>query len=193
MANALLVSIASVLNLTESFFEHRTNRHQSALRALNYYRIVDSTNEECHDDEQCNIVRCSEHSDWGTLTLLSQDHSGGLQVLVKREGGGGGRGAGGGSEHTWMDVVTDWYDLVVNSGDMLMRWTEDLFVSTRHRVVMTPRQAAHNRRHSMAFFHLVNPDTIVESLLPSNNHKYVPIQAWHYLETKHRSTQSYGQ
>ena len=50
--------------------------------------------------------------------------------------------------------------LVVNIGDLLARWTNDLFRSTPHRVVNTSGRA----RYSMAVFYDPDFDTEVEAI-----------------------------
>ena len=194
--NGLLDSIAHILNLNESFFHLKTNNHSSALRATNYF-ILNENNYDTHD---INIIRCSEHSDWGTLTLLRQDHIGGLQIEIIDHN----------NNKIWIDVISDFYDFVVNVGDLMQRWTNDRFKSTRHRVVTninninninknTTIDLKYKRRQSMAFFHLINDNAIIETI-PScletdiatnkkKQSKYKPITAWKYLETKHLSTQ----
>ena len=49
--------------------------------------------------------------------------------------------------------------LIVNIGDCLMRWTNDIYVSTPHRVVAPPEP-----RRSIAFFLDPNPDARIAAL-----------------------------
>ncbi|KAK4772281.1 hypothetical protein SAY86_014056 [Trapa natans] len=62
----------------------------------------------------------SEHSDSGFLTILLQDHIGGLQVQLGDK---------------WFDVNPVPGALVVNLGDMMQLITNNKFVSSRHRVL----------------------------------------------------------
>jgi isopenicillin N synthase-like dioxygenase len=75
----------------------------------------------------------AEHTDYGLLTLLLQDASGGLQV---RTGG------------EWRDIPPVPGALVCNLGDMLERLTGSAYHSTPHRV----RNAASASRLSFPFF-----------------------------------------
>lgn len=83
-----------------------------------------------------------EHTDYGLLTVLAQDASGGLQVRAPSAGGRGG----------WIDVPAEPDVLIVNLGDMLERMTKGLYRSTPHRV----RNAADHGRLSFPFF--LDPD-----------------------------------
>jgi isopenicillin N synthase-like dioxygenase len=49
---------------------------------------------------------------------------------------------------------------IVNIGDCLMRWTNDVYVSTPHRVV----NRSARERYSIAFFFDPNPDAMVEAI-----------------------------
>ena len=70
-------------------------------------------------------LRAGAHSDYGVLTILrTEDAPGGLQVRTRA-----GR---------WSDVPHLPGSFVVNIGDAMMRWTNDHWVSTQHRVVNPP-------------------------------------------------------
>jgi isopenicillin N synthase-like dioxygenase len=76
------------------------------------------------------------HTDYGCITLLYQDDSGGLQV---RELG----------SNQWIDATPIAGSLVVNVGDLLARWSNDRFRSTLHRVI----NSSGHERYSIATFY----------------------------------------
>jgi isopenicillin N synthase-like dioxygenase len=82
------------------------------------------------DDESWGV---GEHTDYGLLTLLAQDDSGGLQVAAP-EG--------------WIDAPPISRTLVCNIGDMLDRLTAGWYKSTPHRV----RNLSGHGRLSFPFF-----------------------------------------
>ena len=61
------------------------------------------------------------HTDYGVITLLHQDDVGGLEVLTR--------------DGRWVSAPPIPDTLVINSGDLLGRWTNDRFKSNPHRVV----------------------------------------------------------
>ncbi len=93
-----------------------------------------------------DVYGAAPHSDFGFLTIVTQDDAGGLQVR-RRDG-------------RWIDAPRMPGTAVVNAGDMLMRWTNDRFVSTQHRV-LNPKG---RDRYSLAFFFDPDFDTVVECL-----------------------------
>ena len=86
------------------------------------------------------------HTDYGNLTLLATDDVGGLEVRTR---------AG-----QWIEAPVVPGAFVVNIGDCLMRWANDVYVSTPHRVV----NRSVRERYSIAFFFDPNPDAIVETI-----------------------------
>jgi isopenicillin N synthase-like dioxygenase len=92
------------------------------------------------------ISGAGEHTDYGNLTLLMTDDAGGLEVRTR--------------DGRWLPVPHAPGAFIVNIGDCLMRWTNDVYVSTPHRVThRAPRE-----RLSLAFFLDPNPDAAVAAL-----------------------------
>ena len=109
-------------------------------------------------------MRIGEHSDYGTITLLWQiTDVPGLQVQDLNG--------------VWHSVPFEEDSVVVNIGDLLQRWTNDYFVSTKHRVVNTH---IHMPRYSMPHFVDPTPGTIVKNLTNEPD-KYEPIESKEYL------------
>ena len=85
-----------------------------------------------------------------------------------------------------VDVPAIADSFITNLGDMMMRWTNDRWVSTPHRVLNPPRDVAiASRRMSIPFFHEPNFDTVIECL-PSccsalNPAKYPPVTVGRYV------------
>jgi len=66
----------------------------------------------------------------------------------------------------------------------MAQWTNDLWVSTLHRVV-NPAGADWNRsRYSLVFFHQPNDDVLIESLDRTNPPKYPPVTSGEHLRRK---------
>ncbi len=111
-----------------------------------------------------NQKRIGEHSDYGTITLLWQINDvPGLQVQDL--------------EGKWHAVPYAEDGVVCNIGDLLQRWTNDYFVSTKHRVV---NSHIHLPRYSMPHFVDPTPGTIVSNLTDKPA-KYDPIESKEYL------------
>lgn len=88
------------------------------------------------------------HTDWGCLTLLAQDQTGGLEVR--------------GRDGEWVSAVPIAGTYVVNVGDLLARWTNDRFRSTPHRVV----NRSGRERLSCAVFVDPDRDTVISPVTP---------------------------
>ncbi|KAH9179612.1 Clavaminate synthase-like protein [Lactarius sanguifluus] len=164
-------SIAVGLDLDEMYFEDKINEQQHNLRLLSYPSIKSSL---LLKEGQ---ARAGAHSDYGTLTLLFQDNVGGLEVE---------------NPHTkhFQPAKPIPGTIVVNAGDLLSRWTNDVLRSTLHRVVAPPIQSANGdnmtpARQSIAFFCNPNPKVEVSCLpnchWPGNEAKYAPVRTDEYL------------
>ena len=151
--SVLMSALALALNLPETYFDEYTRTGDNTLRLLHYPSVAKSVFERNKGQ-----VRAGEHTDYGSITLLFQDMRGGLQV--QRLDG------------QWVDVEPIDGAIVVNAGDLLARWSNDLVRSTRHRVVEPPlktgvgkegvnghgegEEEMYPARYSIAYF--CNPD-----------------------------------
>ena len=110
-------------------------------------------------------IGAGAHTDYGSITLLMTDGEAGLQV---RPRGG-----------DWTDVPHVPGAFVMNIGDCLMRWSNDTYVSTPHRVQVPRRQ-----RRSIAFFLDPNPDAVIAALPGTGDPKYAPVTGADYLRSR---------
>ncbi len=157
------------LGLDERFFDDKIDRHITAMR-LNFYP-------EQATPPAPGQLRASEHTDFGLLTILNGENvPGGLQVKSRRG--------------EWIEIETDPESFVINIGDLLMRWTNDRWVSNVHRVVNPPASAAGNSRLSIAFFQHPNYDAVVECIAPPGEARYPPVTSGAYRDLKYRQTRS---
>jgi len=158
------------IGLAETFFDDKIDRHITAMR-LNFYP-------EQSTPPIPGQLRAGDHTDYGLLTILNGDNvPGGLQVR-SRSG-------------EWIDVETDPDTFVVNIGDLLMRWTNDRWLSNVHRVVNPPlSETAGNSRLSIAFFQQPNYDAVIECLCPPGEAKYPPVTSGAYRDLKYRQTRT---
>ncbi|MBN9409617.1 MAG: isopenicillin N synthase family oxygenase [Burkholderiales bacterium] len=114
------------------------------------------------------------HTDYGFVTLLAQDDSGGLQVRPR------------GTDH-WIDAPPIPGTYVLNVADMLARWTNNRFVSTPHRVV----NRSGKDRYSLPYFLDTHIDAVIDCLptcvSEANPAKFPPLRYGDRLE-QHMST-----
>jgi isopenicillin N synthase-like dioxygenase len=156
---------ALALDVPESYFDDKVDRSVGTMR-LNYYPPLTAPPRE-------GQLRAGAHTDYGGFTILSgEDVAGGLQVRTR---------AG-----AWVDVRTRPDELVVNIGDLLMRWTNDRWLSTLHRVVTPPD--AGPARLSVAFFNHPNYDVLIECIAAPGQARHPPIVSGEYRDLKYAKT-----
>lgn len=163
VANRVLRAIAIALNLPEEFMVNAHNHNDHELRFLHYPPASVAP--------QAGQLRAGEHSDYGSITLVFQDEVGGLEVKTKWG--------------EWISVPFVPDTIVVNIGNLMQRWTNDIFVSNDHRVANPTENNAHLSRYSIVFFCHPNSDTEISCLetcqSPGKPHLYAPIKAGDYI------------
>jgi len=174
LAGRLMRAFAQALGLREDFFDDKTDRHISGIRVLNY--------PDQPEPPAAGQLRAGAHSDYGALTILKAENvPGGLEVLTR---------AG-----QWVAVAPVADSFVINLGDLMMRWTNDRWISTLHRVANPPRDAAlGSRRQSIVFFYQPNYDALIECLpgccAPGHPAKYPPVTSGEHRLQKFLKTVS---
>ena len=175
LAATLRGIFATALALEPDCFEDKFEGHLSTLRVIDY--------PEQRMSPVPGQLRAGAHSDYGVLTILrTEDAPGGLEVLTRTG--------------SWIGVPHIEGSFVVNIGDAMMRWTNDRWISTRHRVANPPAQHGRpTRRQSIAFFHNPARDTVIECLPPFREAggptKYPAITYGEYAELRYR--QAHGE
>jgi isopenicillin N synthase-like dioxygenase len=157
-------AFANDLGLEPDFFDDKFDRPMATLRLLHYPAPPAGSEPR---------TGAGAHTDYGNLTLLATDDVGGLEVRARTG--------------EWIDAPVVPGAFIVNIGDCLMRWTNDVYVSTHHRVAAPPRD-----RYSIAFFLDPNPDARVEvlasCLAPGAQPKYPPISCADYVQERITAT-----
>lgn len=128
-------------------------------------------------DAPADLFGAGAHTDWGAITLLAQDASGGLEV----------RGPDGG----WIPATPIPGSFVVNLGDMIPRWTNGRYTSTLHRVI---NRVSPGDRYSVPFFYSPNFHARI-SAVPTcvsaeNPDRFTPCTAGEHMAEMYRK--SYG-
>jgi len=146
------------LGMPKDFFEDKIDSPIAQLRLL-HYPFADGALD-------LDYLGIGTHCDYECLTILAQDVDG-LQIMN--------------SAGEWVEAPPIKGTLVVNIGEMMARWTNDIFVATPHRVINRSGQA----RYSIPFFFATNYDTMISCLPscvgPSYPARYQPVVAGHYL------------
>lgn len=128
-ADRVLQAFAVALQQPEDFFVSAHDQHHHTLRLLHYPALP------ADFSAQGGESRAGAHTDYGSITLLFQDQAGGLEVRTR---------AG-----EWIAATPIPGTVVVNTGDLMHRWTNHVFCSTPHRVNL---HTSARDRYSIAFF-----------------------------------------
>lgn len=195
VADRLLIAIAIGLNLDQNYFlqHHKKAGGDGNVSGLNCF-LYPELKESNMQNIKPGQLRCGEHNDFGSLTLLVSDDIKGLQVLNR--------------DNRYVDIpkFEDTSYILVNIGALMERWTNGRLVAAKHRVVFnklsqeigTNQQFDHvvdddncdrvvcSRRLSYAFY--IAPDNDVMITPTQENPLYPPITAMGYFTQRRNET-----
>ncbi|WP_019615719.1 2OG-Fe(II) oxygenase family protein [Psychromonas ossibalaenae] len=112
---------------------------QTLLRVLHYPPLK--------GDEELGAIRAGAHEDINLLTILPAANEPGLQVKSK--------------DGEWLDVPSDFGNLIINIGDMLQEASGGYFPSTTHRVINPDGADKTKSRISLPLFLHPKPEVIL--------------------------------
>jgi isopenicillin N synthase-like dioxygenase len=172
LSRRLMCLIAIGLKLPGDHFEASMRNPVPTLRLLHY-----PPQPAVAEPDQ---LGCGAHTDWGALTLLAQDQSGGLQVADH--------------DGRWHEVQPLEGSFVVNLGDLMARWTNDAYRSTVHRVI---NRVSGRDRYSLPYFFDIDYHSIVSALpgchSESNPPRYPAVTAGeHHQQKMRQAREGYG-
>jgi isopenicillin N synthase-like dioxygenase len=162
VADTLMQIFALALGRERDYFEQFTYRHDSNLGIFHYPPMQTAP--------LPGQLRGGAHTDFGGVTVLHASPSvEGLQVW---------------NGDDWEDVPVVEGAFVINLGDLMKRWTNDVWNSTLHRVANPVDGAWDSDRLSIAFFHQPNKDALIQSLDDSAPAKYPAITSGEHFTAK---------
>lgn len=157
LGKRLVPLYAVALDLPPDYFAASFAEPQVTLR-LSHYPVLE------HGEHQYGLA---PHTDSGFMTFLPQNDIPGL--AIRPEG------------YDWMEPPVLPGSFLVNSGDILRRWTNDRFLSTSHRVL----NSSGRDRYAIPYFFDPNTDTVIECLPtcqgPARPAQYPPVPYEEYL------------
>lgn len=160
----LLEAIGKGLDVPSSYFADMIKDGNSIIRTIHY--------PPTKGEDTKNSIRAAAHEDINLITMLVGATDSGLQLL-ERDG-------------TWLDVESRPGEIVVDTGDMMSRITNNVLPSTTHRVINPSDDGS--ARFSMPFF--VHPHSQAElKCIPScvgTGAKHPPITAGDFLTQRLR-------
>ena len=159
----LLSAISEYLEIPKNTLTNMAKDGNSILRALHYPPVTG-------DQFNSGAIRAAAHEDINLITILCEATEGGLEILTR--------------QGKWLEIECQKGQMIIDSGDMLSRITNEIIPSTTHRVV-NPKNSKNVARYSMPFFVHAYENCELKILdncvSPSNSAKFPPILANEFL------------
>jgi isopenicillin N synthase-like dioxygenase len=127
------------LNYTMALPKMIENSHKTLLRILHYPPMS--------GEEEIGAIRAAAHEDINLLTILPAASEPGLQVKTKTG--------------EWLDVPSDFGNIIINTGDMLQEASGGYFPSTTHRVINPEGMNRSRSRISLPLFLHPKPEVVL--------------------------------
>lgn len=167
-AKVMLRALADWFGVPQETFAEMAEDGNSILRCIHYPPLGSQF--------EPGAVRAAEHEDINLITLLCEATASGLEILTR--------------DGEWIAVDTKPGQIVVDSGDMLQRVTNDVIPSTTHRVVNPRTPEEDVTRYSMPFFVHPYPECSLKPLpvteTKDNPARYPEITADQFLRQRLR-------
>ena len=163
-------AFACALSMPANYLVERHQDRNYTLRLLHYPPVTRPS--------LPGQLRAGHHSDYGSLTLLFQDNMGGLEVQT--------------TNGHWIPAPTIPDTILINTGDLMERWSNNVFRSTKHRVRLPDGSQVQQDRYSIAFFCQPDAETNIVCLptcqSEHNPPQYAPVKSGDYLLDRLRAT-----
>ena len=180
LVSRILMALALALGKDSDYlinmYKHQfTDKNFTTLKTLFYPAIPEN---ECSENTGVNIIRLGEHTDYGPMTLLYQDNTGGLEVKCPKTS-------------KWVRITPNENAIILNMGDLFEIMTSGHIPSALHQV-STSKES--KDRQSIAFFVHFDHESIVmpiENLEahPINHGKvYLTVQSEEYVRGRLNNT-----
>jgi len=155
LAHRFLPVFALALDLPEDYFEDDFTAPSSTVRLIQYAP---------QDVSDTELFGFAPHTDGSFITFLPRSKHPGLEVKTQ--------------EGTWIRPPNAPETFVVNTGEMLARYSNDRFVPTPHRVINRSGET----RRAMPFFYGPNRRRVVHCVPtcvgPDNPPRYAPMSSY---------------
>jgi len=173
-AYKFMCAVALSLGLPEDHFAPFHDRAEGSVRMLHYPPLKGAV--------EPGQLRAGAHTDFGGITLLFTDDESGLEIQAP--------------DGTWIPTPAHAGAAIINTGDLMERWSNGQFRSSPHRVVVPKGPAVKRHRYSVAFFFSPNRDAVISCLEPCQSSerppKYPPVTAGEHIQSRVLATRPHA-